>query len=58
MAEAVEALDIIVLKKIPRNGDVQTAENRGCTVLEALPDSPMAAEYRDLAKRILEVCGG
>ena len=47
-----------MLKKIPRNGDVQTAENRGCTVLEALPDSPMAAEYRDLAKRVLEVCGG
>lgn len=58
VAEAAEALDTIVLKKIPRNGDVQTAENRGCTVLEALPDSPMAAEYRDLAKRVLEVCGG
>mgnify|MGYP001673710846 CR=1 FL=1 len=58
VAEAAEALDTIVLKKIPRNGDVQTAENRGCTVIEALPDSPMAAEYRDLAKRVLEVCGG
>lgn len=58
VAEAAEALNTTVLKKIPRDGDVQTAENRGCTVIEALPDSPMAAEYRDLAKRVLEVCGG
>lgn len=44
-----------VLKVVPRDGAVQIAENDGKTVIEALPDSNMAAEYMDLAKRVLEV---
>ncbi len=38
---------------IPRNSAVQEAENQGKTVIEALPDSEMAACYRSLAKEIL-----
>lgn len=44
-----------VVKIIPRDSAVQIAENLGMTVLEALPDSRMAEEYRSLAKRVLEV---
>ena len=58
VSEIAGELHTRVLKKIPRHGDIQTAENRGCTVIEALPESPMAAEYRDLADRVLEVSGG
>ena len=36
---------------------VQEAEEVGKTVIEAFPDSPMAGEYRALAKTLLEVCG-
>lgn len=53
--KAAQENDTQVLKIIPRDGAVQTAENDGKTVLEALPDSTMAEEYRDLAKRMLEV---
>ena len=44
-----------VIKIIPRDGAVQIAENDGMTVIEALPDSEMAEEYKDLAARVLEV---
>lgn len=44
-----------VIKIIPRDGAVQIAENDGMTVVEALPDSEMAKEYKDLAARVLEV---
>lgn len=44
-----------VIKIIPRDGAVQIAENEGKTVVEALPESPMAWQYQDLAKKILEV---
>lgn len=44
-----------VVKIIPRDGAVQIAENDGMTVIEALPDSEMAEEYKDLAVRVLEV---
>ena len=39
---------------IPRDSAVQTAENQGKTVIEALPESEMAARYRALAKEILK----
>lgn len=44
-----------VIKIVPRDGAVQIAENDGKTVIEALPESDMAGEYMDLAKRVLEV---
>jgi nitrogenase iron protein NifH len=44
-----------VIKKIPRDTDVQRAEAMGMTVVEAFPESTMAHEYRELATKILEV---
>ncbi len=38
---------------IPRDPAVQEAENKGKTVIEALPESEMAACYRSLAQEIL-----
>ena len=42
---------------IPRDPAVQQAEKLGKTVLEALPDTPLAERYRELSRKILEVCG-
>jgi nitrogenase iron protein NifH len=44
-----------VIKKIPRDGVVQMAEEMGMTVVEAFPDSPMAGVYHELADRVLDV---
>ncbi|SFR69518.1 AAA family ATPase [[Clostridium] aminophilum] len=44
-----------VLCVIPRDGAVQQAEDQGMTVIEALPDSEMADQYRNLAEKVLEV---
>ena len=41
---------------MPRDGAVQAAEAQGRTVVEALPDSPMASRYRELAQKVMEVC--
>ena len=53
--KAAEENETKVVKIIPRDGAVQTAENDGKTVIEALPDSEMAKEYRELAECVLEV---
>ena len=53
--KVAEESETSILKIIPRDGAVQTAENAGMTVVEALPESTMAEEYRDLARRVLEV---
>lgn len=55
VAKAAEENDTKVIKVIPRDGAVQLAENEGKTVIEALPDCEMAAEYMDLAEKMLEV---
>lgn len=55
VAQAAKENETEVIKIVPRDGAVQLAENDGKTVIEALPDSQMAAEYRDLAKKVLEV---
>lgn len=55
VAKAAAENNTKVIKIIPRDGAVQLAENEGKTVVEALPESAMAAQYLDLAKRILEV---
>lgn len=46
-----------VIASLSRSDTVQEAEELGKTVVEAFPDSPMAGEYRALAKTILESCG-
>ncbi len=53
--KAAEENHTKVIKIVPRDGAVQIAENDGKTVIEALPESEMAAEYMDLAKKVLEV---
>lgn len=55
VAQAARENQTQVVKIVPRDGAVQTAEHEGKTVIEALPESAMAAEYMDLAKRVLEV---
>lgn len=55
VAKAAEENNTKVIKIVPRDGAVQIAENDGKTVIEALPESIMAGEYMDLAKRVLEV---
>ena len=46
-----------VVGTLSRSDTVQEAEELGKTVVEAFPDSAMAAEYRTLARAILECCG-
>lgn len=55
VAQAAKENETKVVKIMPRDGDVQVAENDGKTVIEALPDGRMAAEYKDLAAKVLEV---
>lgn len=55
VAKAAEENETRVIKIVPRDGAVQIAEHDGKTVIEALPESRMAEEYMDLAKRVLEV---
>ena len=45
-----------LLGVLPRSQDVQRAEELERTVIEAFPDSEMAARYRDLAERVLAAC--
>lgn len=54
--QAAREMETSIIKKLPRSGEVQLAEDEKKTVIEALPESAMAAEYRDLAKRVMEVC--
>lgn len=54
--KAAAEMETQIVKVLPRSGEVQIAEEQKKTVVEALPESVMAAEYRELAKRVLEVC--
>ena len=56
-AELAEDIHSSVIATLSRSDTVQEAEELGKTVIEAFPDSPMAGEYRALAKTLLEVCG-
>ena len=55
--ELAEDIHSTVIASLSRSDTVQESEELGKTVVEAFPDSPMAAEYRALAKTLLEVCG-
>ncbi len=56
--KAASEMETNIIKVMPRSGEVQIAEGEKKTVIEALPDSVMAMEYRDLAKRVMEVVNG
>ncbi len=55
--KAAEEMGEQVLSVIPRDKAVQSAEDQGKTVIEALPESAMADAYRELANKVLEVSG-
>ena len=44
-----------IIATIPRSGEIQRAEKAGKTVVELNPDSEIAACYKQLACRVLEV---
>lgn len=46
-----------VIASLDRSETVQQAEELGKTVIEAFPDSPMAGQYRALARKLLDACG-
>ena len=56
VAELAEDIHTEVVASLSRSDTVQEAEELNKTVIEAFPDSEMAAEYRALAKRLLEIC--
>ena len=45
-----------VVGRIPRSDEVQRAEERGMTVVQAAPESAQAQAYRDLAGAMLHAC--
>ena len=55
--ELAEDIHSEIVATLSRSDTVQESEEKGKTVVEAFPDSPMAGEYRALAKKLLEVCG-
>lgn len=57
VSELAEDIHSSVIAQLNRSDTVQEAEDLGKTVVEAFPNSPMAAEYRALAKTILDICG-
>ena len=57
VAELASDIGSEVIGELSRSETVTDAEDLGVTVIEAFPDSEMAAEYRALARKILEVCG-
>ena len=58
VAKVAEETHSSVIAKIRRSADIQTAEDLHKTVIEALPDAPVAGDYRRLAEKILAICGG
>lgn len=55
--ELAEDIHSEIIACLSRSDTVQEAEDLGKTVVEAFPDSPMAGEYRALAKKLPQVCG-
>ena len=53
--QAAKEIGTDVIARIPRCGDIQTAEAGGGTVFECVPDSPMCDVYRSLARTVLEL---
>lgn len=55
IADWAVAHSVPILGHIPRSSLVQQAEEQGSNVIRLFPDSPLAAGYRDLAERIMEL---
>ena len=55
-AELAESFHSAVIGALDRSELVLEAEEQKKTVLEVFPDSPMAEQYRTLARTILELC--
>ena len=55
-AELAEDIHSVIVGSLDRSETVQEAEALGRTVLEAFPESEMAAQYRALADKIMAVC--
>lgn len=53
--KAAKEIQTEILSIVPRDGVVQLSEDQGKTVVEAYPESAMAAKYKELAEKILEV---
>ena len=53
--QAAKEIGTDVIVRIPRCGDIQTAEAGGGTVFECVPASPMCDVYRHLAETILNI---
>ncbi len=51
--KVAEELETDIVHYVPRDPVVQEAENMGQTVIEAFPDSDMAKQYFDLAKKMM-----
>lgn len=49
-------IDSRLISVIPRDETVQKAEALGMTVVSAFPESPMAEDYRKLARAVLKEC--
>ena len=56
--ELADDLHTEIIGRLPRSETVQNAEELQKTVLEAFPDSEMAANYRTLAGAVLAASGG
>lgn len=56
VAELADDIGSVIVGALSRSDTVQEAEELKKTVIEAFPDSEMAAEYRTLAEKITEVC--
>lgn len=57
VAELAQDLGSSVVGELPRDAAVTDAEERGLTLMEAAPQSPMANAYRTLADAIERRCG-
>lgn len=57
VAELASDVGSEVIGELTHSQTVTEAEDLGKTVIEAFPDSPMAEEYRTLAKKMIEICG-
>lgn len=57
VAELAQDIHSEIVGELSRSETVTDAEDLGKTVIEAFPDSAMAMEYRNLAKKLTEICG-
>ena len=54
--ELASDINTEIVGELSRSETVTDAEDLGQTVIEAFPDSDMAAEYRKLAEKLIELC--